>query len=95
MLREAINSVCYIYDADFCDLEELHQAGAEEELAKWVYFVLCARTYNVKRQSELENIIHDASELNDMDDFCDLAKHLINYGDHGHRFFNPLQSFLS
>lgn len=28
ILSEAINWVCYLTDADFCDLEELHQASA-------------------------------------------------------------------
>lgn len=34
VLGEEMTSVCYINDADFCDLEEPHEAGAGGELAK-------------------------------------------------------------
>lgn len=31
VLREAMISICYIYDNDFCNLEKLHKSGAREE----------------------------------------------------------------
>lgn len=33
MLSKAMNSVWYLYDINLCDLEELHEAVAEEDLA--------------------------------------------------------------
>lgn len=48
VLSEAINLVCYIYDAYINDCEELHAAGAGEETAKSVNLLLCDTAYNVR-----------------------------------------------
>lgn len=37
---EVMNSVCYIYDANFCKLEELHKASAQKQLAESKAFLL-------------------------------------------------------
>lgn len=52
VLREAMNSVCYFYDIDFCDPEERQEAVAGEELADSVDIVVCKPPYYVIRQSE-------------------------------------------
>lgn len=48
VLNEAMNSVCYTYDTDFRDIEELHETGSGEYLAKSVKFLICDSLYNEK-----------------------------------------------
>lgn len=40
VLGHGMNSVCYIYDVDFSDLVEIHEAIAEEKPAYKMNFVL-------------------------------------------------------
>lgn len=49
VLGEAMNSACYIHDAEFRDIEEVYELGAREKLAESVYFPLCEHPYNVRR----------------------------------------------
>lgn len=53
MLSETMNSVGYIYNADFLDLEELCKADVEEELAESMGFLLCKLSYHYQRQEEI------------------------------------------
>lgn len=41
VLSEALNVACHIYDADFLDRGELHEASTGEEPVDAVHFVLC------------------------------------------------------
>lgn len=41
VLSEATNTARYIYDADFADLQELYEIGAEETFVVSGYFLLC------------------------------------------------------
>lgn len=84
MLSEAINSAFYIYEANFRDLEELNGAGAEGEPAMSVDFLLYDPSDKVRSHSKFRNKGHDAFELNDTGDFCNLTKRLIKPGGHGH-----------
>lgn len=45
VLGEEINAVFYRYYANFYDLEELHKAGATEELAESRSLLLCDPSY--------------------------------------------------
>lgn len=87
VLGELMNSALYMHDADFRDFEELYEVGAGEEVAESLYFLLCDPSYDVRRQSELEDRSHDLFEPSDMEDFCDLAKTLTELGIYGHVFF--------
>lgn len=69
VLDEPMNSVYYMYDADFCDIAELHEAGGEEELVDSVYFLPCDPAYNLSRQNEWENTTHDVFGPNFMEYF--------------------------
>lgn len=73
-LREEMNSACYIHDADFRDLEELHRTGATKELAQLVDLLLCDPHYSVRYQSGLQGPSQDVFRPDDMDDLCNLAK---------------------
>lgn len=53
VLSETMNSVCYMYDADFRDPRKLHDAGAREWLVESIELMLCDHFYYVRRQSEL------------------------------------------
>lgn len=53
-LSETKNLVCYIYYADFQDLEEIQQASAGEKVMKSEDLLLFNHPYNVRRQSRLE-----------------------------------------
>lgn len=64
MLTDSMNWVCYIYDAYFWDLKELHEASAGGELVSSVGFLLWNPLYNVTSQKTLVNTVHD--------DFCDM-----------------------
>lgn len=94
VLTEEINTICQIYYVEFCELEELLEARAVEELAESVDFLQHVLLYNVKRQSELENKDHSVISPNDVDDYCDLSERLINPSGHGQLFFMPFSSPL-
>lgn len=87
VLTEATSSVCYIYDADFTDLEELLEADAREILPEAVNSLLWDLPYNVRCPKDLENAIQDAFGPIGMDNFCDLAKMFLKRGDHGRMIF--------
>lgn len=88
-----MNSVYYIYDADFCDLEELPKPIAEEKLAERLNILLCDALYDGKRQCGLENATDDVLRPRDTDLFCDEDKILINPGGHSHVFCFAFQIF--
>lgn len=52
-LSEATNSFWNFYDASFCDIEEIYEAGVGEELMKSVNVLLCGSSHNVTRESEM------------------------------------------
>lgn len=83
VLAEAMYSICYIYDDNYCALEYFHQAGTEEAPAKAVYVLVFSRPYNGRVQQELQNIRQNVFGPSDMDDFCALAKVLTNPRIHG------------
>lgn len=62
VLGETMNSVCYIYNEHFRNLEELRKASAEEELAKSVDVLPCKAPYHVMHQSEPVTRSHDVFE---------------------------------
>lgn len=86
-----MNSVCYIYDVDFCDLEGLRKADTREELAKFVDSPLRDLSHNAKRQSELKKTSHDVFDQNDKENFCDHTTRLIKPGDYCQLFCSALQ----
>lgn len=87
VLSKVMKSVFRIYDAYLRDFEELQNAGAGEELAESVEFLLGDPFYNFRCQSELENKSHDVFEPNDMDDLGNLANKLIKPDGHENGFF--------
>lgn len=91
VLSEGMNSVWYIQNADFRDLDELRGAFAGEARAESVEFLLSDPPYSVRRQSELENTSQIVFGLNEMDEFCDLAAKLINPGSNGYVFYSAFQ----
>lgn len=74
VLCEAMNFVCYIYDTHFCTREELYEAGAGEDPAESVVFILCDPPYSDRPQSELQKTSRDVFEPSDIDDSRHLAK---------------------
>lgn len=78
VLSNAMNSIYYMYDSDFRSIEEVHKADAREDLVVSLHFLLCDPLYNSRRQSELKKTWRDVLRANDMDNFCDLAKQLLN-----------------
>lgn len=93
VLSRAMDSVYYIYHADFDNFEKYHKDGAGEELAESVDFLLCDPLYNTRCQSELEDTSHNVFEQNDMDDLCKLAEKSVKPGSHGHAYCSLLQPF--
>lgn len=81
-----MNSVSYLYDASTRDPEKLHEAVVGEELAEYVGFLMGDFSYSFNRHRELENTSHDIFERDDMDDFCGLARTLIESFGNGHVF---------
>lgn len=59
LLSEAVNSVCYKYDADFRDLEKFLKNGAGEKVTEPFDFLPCDPSYNVRHQKKSENRSHD------------------------------------
>lgn len=53
VLIEERNTVCYIYDAAFPDLEELHEPSGGKDLPESLNYVTCDPSYNLGHQSEL------------------------------------------
>lgn len=74
VFSEAISSNCDIYEANFRNFEELHNAGVRHELAVGVIGLLCEARYNFRCQFKLEITSHDLFGTNDMDNFSELAK---------------------
>lgn len=75
-----MDSECDIYDANLRDVAELYKAGAGEELANSLHYILCGPPYNVERYRELENPSHVEFGLNDADDLCKPAETLMKCG---------------
>lgn len=69
VLSEEMNCVCYVRDADFRDLGELHNAKLKEKLVESKHFLLCDVSFNARRPSELENAGHDVLGPNSKDHF--------------------------
>lgn len=86
VLGEPRNSVSCIYDDDFRDYAEPHEADGGKRVTDSLHLLLCNPPYNMTHQSKLESTDHDIFEPNDVDDFCDLAKLIIRPGVHGHVF---------
>lgn len=91
VLSKPMNSVCYMYDAYFSELVELHKWGSAEELVESVHLLFCDLFYNLRRGSELENTGHEIFHMNDMDTFCYMAKRMTETGFHGRVFRSALQ----
>lgn len=85
-LSGTMNSASYIYEADFYDHEEPHEARARVELAESVFFLLCDSLYNVMRQSEVKTTSHNIVSLNDMHEVCGLQNTSTTPGGHTHVF---------
>lgn len=77
MLYERANSVCYIYNADFYDFEQIRKAIGEEKLMESMGFQSFDHALNVIRKSEQKNTSHDMFRPNDIDNFCDLTRTLV------------------
>lgn len=69
VFSEVTNSVFIIYDANFQDIEKLHEVGAVEDLVVSVKFLLCNFSHNLRFQRNLCSTSHDVSETNDIDSF--------------------------
>lgn len=69
-LSRSITVLQTMYDADFLEFEELHKAGAGDELAKRVGFPPVDRPYNVRRWKKSGDINHDVFGPNCTDDSC-------------------------
>lgn len=78
MLTEERNSFCYIYGAEFCDFKDHHEVDAGEKVMDSVDLLLSHTAHNVSCLSNLENTSHEIFLSNDMDDFCDMTKKIIN-----------------
>lgn len=86
VLSKRMNLAFLIHDADFRDLGELYDAGAEKKSLHVVDFLPCHPSWRLCSQSNLENISREVLVPNGMDDFCDMAKILIKPGDYGDVF---------
>lgn len=87
VIVEVTNLVRYIHNADFSDLEELHETGSGEQVAESEGFPLCELPYNARHYSEFENTSHYVFRPNDIDNFCNMAKTLVKPGIHSHLLF--------
>lgn len=69
------------------------QTGAREALLAFVDLLLLNALYNLRPQSELESTSQDVFGSNAMDDFCNMAKKMIESADHVHVLCFTFQVF--
>lgn len=83
LLSEVLNFLSTIYNHTFRDLENSQEVDTKEELVKYMYLLLYVSPYNAGCQREPNNKTYNFFGPDDMHDFSENAKEMMNTGVHG------------